>query len=116
MWYPAITEASVIYHEGTQRYLATTYFPADPHLRIATAQRPDGPWSDAGVVWTDSHHEANPEFYSYTFRLHPHLFESNALVATYVVNTPRLETLYDHPEYYYPRFLRIRIEHKFISS
>jgi hypothetical protein len=109
-WHPAITEASVLYHEKTQLYIATTYFPADPHMRIVTAPAPEGPWSEAHVVWTDPDHEANPEFYSYTFRLHPHLFEGDEMVATYVINTPQLATLFDHPEYYYPRFLRIRIE------
>jgi hypothetical protein len=79
-------------------------FPAG-ELALRTAPRPEGPWSDARVVYTPPEN-TREHVLLYSGKAHPQL-AGPGLLATYSSNHADFATLVDDLSLYWPRFVRV---------
>lgn len=105
------TEFSVSYLAGLKQY-ALVYTENGLSDRIVGrfAAAPEGPWSDAVLLYTCPEMKKDKKVFSYAAKAHPHLAKGNELVVSYAVNAFELAPVINNPELYWPRFVRVQLK------
>lgn len=105
------TELSVSYLPGLKQY-ALVYTERGLSERILGrfATSPEGPWSDAVVLYTCPEMKKDRKVFTYAAKAHPHLANGNELVISYAVNSFELAPVINNAELYWPRFIRVTLK------
>jgi Domain of unknown function (DUF4185) len=105
------TEFSVSYLPGLKQY-ALVYTENGLSERIVGrfATSPEGPWSDAVLLYKCPEMKQSKDVFTYAAKAHPHLANGNELVISYVVNSFKLAPVINDAELYWPRFVRVTLK------
>lgn len=75
------------------------------------ATHPQGPWSDAVLLYRCPEMKQNPKVFTYAGKAHPHLAAGDhELVLSYAVNSFELAPVINDAELYWPRFVRVTLK------
>lgn len=108
LFWGAGAEGSVSKHAG--RFIALyTELGMSDKIMMRTAPQPDGPWSDAKVVYTCPEAAWDPTYFCYAAKAHPELFPPGDLLVTYAVNSTDFGKMARDRRIYRPRFVKIDI-------
>jgi hypothetical protein len=105
------SEMSVSFLPGLKKY-ALVYSENGLSERILGrfADSPEGPWSDAIVLYTCPEMKKDKKVFTYAAKAHPHLATGNELVISYAVNSFELAPVINNAELYWPRFVRVTLK------
>lgn len=105
------TEFSVSYLPGLKQYaLVTTENGLSDRIVSRFAASPEGPWSDAVLLYTCPEMKKDKKVFTYAAKAHPHLATGNELVISYAVNSFELAPVINNAELYWPRFVRVSLK------
>ena len=106
------TEFSVSYLPERKQY-ALVYTERGLSERIVGrfAASPEGPWSEAVLLYRCPEMKQKKGVFTYAGKAHPHLaVRDNELVISYAVNSFELAPVINDAELYWPRFVRVRLK------
>jgi hypothetical protein len=105
------TEFSVSYLPDLKRY-ALVYTENGLSDRIVGrfAAAPEGPWSDAVVLYTCPEMKKDKKLFTYAAKAHPQLATGNELVISYVVNSFEFGPVLNNADLYWPTFVRVQLK------
>lgn len=104
------TEFSVSYLPSRKQYvLVYTELGLSERIVGRFAVSPEGPWSDAVLLYCCPEMKQNKKVFTYAGKAHPHLAGDNELVLSYVVNSFDLASVVNDAELYWPRFVRVSL-------
>jgi hypothetical protein len=105
------TEFSVGYYSGLKKYLlVTTENALSDRITGRFADSPEGPWSEAAVLYTCPEMKADRRAFTYAGKAHPHLSSDRDVVITYAVNSYDFAPVINNAELYWPRFVRVTLK------
>jgi hypothetical protein len=73
------------------------------------AESPEGPWSEAVLLYLCPEMKRDKKVFSYAAKAHPHLARGNELVVSYVVNSFELGPVVNDATLYWPTFVRVAL-------
>ncbi|HET6572121.1 MAG TPA: DUF4185 domain-containing protein [Fimbriiglobus sp.] len=104
------TEYSVSYLPGLKRYAAVyTELGLSDRIVARFAALPEGPWSEAVLLYKCPEMKRDKRVFSYAAKAHPHLATGNELVISYVVNSFELGPVVNDATLYWPTFVRVTL-------
>ncbi|MBY0456819.1 MAG: DUF4185 domain-containing protein, partial [Gemmataceae bacterium] len=74
------------------------------------ASSPEGPWSEAVLLYTCPEMKKDKKVFSYAGKAHPHLAAGRELVLSYAVNAFELAPVANNAELYWPTFARVKLK------
>lgn len=100
------------FRDGYLAVTQATAVPFDPAIHGYVSCRPEGPFTDIGVLYSMPETGAtgtygDPNVFGYNAHEHPELRQGNSIEITYNVNTFDNPSLYTDASIYRPRFVRI---------
>jgi hypothetical protein len=105
------SEMSVSYLPGLKKYaLVCSESGLSDRIIGRFAESPEGPWSDAVVLYTCPEMKRDKKVFTYAAKAHPHLARGNELVISYAVNSFELAPVINNAELYWPRFVRVTLK------
>jgi len=110
------SEMSVRYHPDLKKWVALMMAPdlTSGRILFRTADRLQGPWNEARVIYRVPEMEKgsthyDPDNFCYAGKEHPEFEEPGSLVFTYVCNTLKVPKLADHPNIYFPQVVTMKM-------
>lgn len=105
------TEFSVSYVPSLKRYaLVTTEHGLSDRIVARFAPSPEGPWSDAVLLYTCPEMKKQKGVFTYAGKAHPHLAGDGELVISYATNAFELGPVINNAELYWPNFVRVKLK------
>jgi hypothetical protein len=104
-------EYSVTHLPGLKRYAAVyTELGLSDRIVARFAESPEGPWSEAVLLYKCPEMKRDKKVFSYAAKAHPHLADGNELVVSYVVNSFELGPVINDASLYWPTFVRVTLK------
>ena len=104
-------EFSVSYLPGLKRYaLVYTENGLSDRVVARFATSPEGPWSEAVLLYTCPEMKKDKKVFTYAGKAHPHLAVGNELVISYATNAFELAPVINNAELYWPTFVRVQLK------
>lgn len=104
-------EFSVSYLPHLKRYAAVyTEHGLSDRIVGRFASSPEGPWSDAVLLYTCPEMKKRKGVFGYAAKAHLHLATNDELVISYVVNAFELGPVINNAELYWPLFVRVQLK------
>jgi hypothetical protein len=111
LYEPGTTESSLYYDPVRKRYFTAVIKPFSADFCIFTAEKLTGPWTKPQKIYHIPEIRRNRDYHAYASRIHPMLLDDpDVLVLSYVVNTYDFWSMFETPDLYYPRFIRLGLE------
>ncbi len=104
-------EFSVSYLPELKRYaMVTSELGLSDRIVGRFATSPEGPWSDAVLLYTCPEMKKDKKVFTYAGKAHPHLATGTELVISYATNAFELGPVINNAELYWPNFVRVQLK------